>query len=230
MRLGPFAPPEVRRFALRRGDRAICQTIEPDRRLPDPQLRNPEQYAVCLLASMPQPEKRIASRLAGELRHVLSLLRKSASMPQRPGSCSERAELPAPRKQARDQAPPEAKTFSTMRTACRNDRELQVELSIPALARRPEQIEQKPHRHDHQRAEQQIGQRPGKTFAGQFLDALGRQPRGLHQLFGGNAEMRQDRADDQRGDQHLDQSAREAVEHFAPVAGGKPALIRARES
>jgi hypothetical protein len=42
--------------------------------------------------------------------------------------------------------------------------------------------------------------------------------------------MRQDRADDQRSDQHLDQSASEAIEHLAPVAGGRPALIRTRES
>ena len=58
----------------------------------------------------------------------------------------------------------------------------------------------------------------------------GDSPRGLDQLTGGNAEMCQDRADDQRSDQHLDQSAREAVEHSAPVAGGKPALIRAPKS
>ena len=42
--------------------------------------------------------------------------------------------------------------------------------------------------------------------------------------------MRKNRSDDQRSDQHLDQSASEAVEHLAPVAGSKPALIRARES
>ena len=34
--------------------------------------------------------------------------------------------------------------------------------SIPALARRPEQIEHEPDRDDHQRAEQQVGQRPGE--------------------------------------------------------------------
>ena len=86
----------------------------------------------------------------------------------------------------------------------------------------------KPDRNDHQRAEQHIGQRPGNALPRQVFDALGRETRCLDELIGGDAEMREDRPDDQRSDQHLDHSASEAVEHPAPVAGKRPALIRAR--
>ncbi len=48
--------------------------------------------------------------------------------------------------------------------------------SIPALARRPEQIEQEPDRHDHQRAEQQVRQRPGEPWRARSSIRSGESP------------------------------------------------------
>ena len=93
--------------------------------------------------------------------------------------------------------------------------------SLAARSGGPEQIDQEPDRHDHERAEQQVRQRPGDALRGQLHRAApGDRPDCLHQLLGGDAEMRQDRADDQRRDRDLDQCAQEAMEHPGLVTAG----------
>ncbi len=69
-------------------------------------------------------------------------------------------------------------------TERKHDRMRELQPINPALAGRPENVEQKPDRHDDQRSQQQIGQCPGKAGARQVLDPFGREPVSLTSCSG----------------------------------------------
>ena len=68
-----------------------------------------------------------------------------------------------------------------------------------------------PDRHDDERAEQQVRQRPGQALARQFGEPFRRDAHVLQDLIGRDAEMRQHRADDQRRHRDLDQRCEEGA-------------------
>src|SRR5580700_924838 len=109
-----------------------------------------------------------------------------------------------------------------LRADCRENKEARL---IPALTRRAEEIGQEPDRDDHHRAEQHVGQCPSHPLPRHVLEMLGRESCGSHQFMGGDAEMREDRPDDQRSQQHLDDNTTEVAEHHVPAAE-KPLIPR----
>ena len=96
-----------------------------------------------------------------------------------------------------------------------------VKRLVAARARRAEQVDHEPHRHDHQRAERQVRQRPGHALLRKLQRAVRRQAERADQLVGGDAEMSHDRAHDQRCDRELDQRLHEILDHPEPVARGR---------
>ena len=97
---------------------------------------------------------------------------------------------------------------------------------IAARAGRAEQIDDKPHRHDHERAEQHIRQRPVERAAAEFGDVFGRDAGFANELVGRDAEMREDGSDDQGRDRHFHQGAQEVAEHEASPRPGRPLIRR----
>ena len=95
-----------------------------------------------------------------------------------------------------------------------------IDSFFAARARRAEQVDQEPHRHDDERAEQEVRQRPGEALPQQLDQPLRRDAEILQHLVGRDAEMRQDRADDQRRDRDLDQRAEGADHAPRPPARG----------
>ncbi len=111
----------------------------------------------------------------------------------------------------------------------------EIRKSLPALAGRTEQVGEAPHRDDDRRTEHDVGQDPRDGMAQKCFDRLRTKVQFPQQHMPGDAEMREDRAYDHRGDRHCHDGTQEAVKHRCPCrrgrrlrAGGQPPDTRAR--